>query len=91
MKYFSKAILASLVVVIPTVNAYPNHDIPIFPIQNSFEIPDSQNFSYDEIVDLLALIESDSFEERCSIDQLDQVNRLMSLKRSSLAQSLWLL
>ena len=79
MKCFSTAVLASLVVAIPIVNAYPSNDIPVFSIQKSFEIPDSQNFSYDEIIDLLALIESDdSLEERCSIDQLDQMNRLMS-------------
>jgi tetratricopeptide (TPR) repeat protein len=78
MKYFSSVILASLVVAIPISNVYPNSGIPEFSIQKSLEIPDPRNFSYDEVMDLLALIESDSFEERCSPDQLTQVNQLLS-------------
>ncbi len=78
MKFFSKAVLTSLLVTTPTLNIYPNNDLPVVPIQRSFDIPDPRNFSYDEAMDLLALIESDSFEERCSLEQLDQVNHLIS-------------
>ena len=78
MKHFSSAVLASLVITTPSLVAYPNVEIPVFSIQTSFEMPDLRNLSYDEVMDLLELIESDSFEERCSIDQLDQVNRLIS-------------
>ena len=79
MKCFSTAILASLIVTTPTINGYPSSDIPLISIQKPSAIPDLQRLSYDEIVDLLALIESDSFEEKCSIDELDQVNRLLSV------------
>ncbi|HSX38252.1 MAG TPA: tetratricopeptide repeat protein [Chlamydiales bacterium] len=78
MKHFSKVVLASLVVTTPTLNAYPNDDIPAFSVQKPFEIPDARNLSYDEVLRLLELIESDSFEERCSADELDQANRLIS-------------
>lgn len=78
MKHISTAILASLVVTIPALNAYPNNVIPAFSTQRSSEIPDLRNLSYDEVMDLLALIESDSFEERCSIDELEQANLLIS-------------
>ncbi|MDE3046713.1 MAG: tetratricopeptide repeat protein, partial [Verrucomicrobiota bacterium] len=78
MKHFSKAVLASLVVTTSTLAAYPNNDSPVFSIQKFSEIPDPRNLSYDEIMDLLAFIESDSFEEKCSIDELDQINRLIS-------------
>lgn len=79
MKHFSKAVLASLVVTTSTLNAYSNNDIPAFSMQQVSEIPDPRNLSYDEIINLLELIESDSFEERCSVGELDQANRLLSL------------
>ena len=78
MKHFSKAVLASLVVTIPALNAYPNDDISVFSVRKSSEIPDLRNLSYDEVVALLALIESDSFEERCSMEELNQANQLLA-------------
>lgn len=48
-------------------------------MQQASEIPDPRNLSYDEVINLLELIESDSFEERCSVGELDQANRLLSL------------
>jgi hypothetical protein len=79
MKYFSKAVLASLVVTTSTLNAYPNDNIPALSMQQVSEIPDPRNLSYDEVINLLELIESDFFEERCSVCELDQANRLLSL------------
>ena len=64
MKCCSTAILASLIVTTPTINGYPSSDIPLISIQKPSAIPDLQRLSYDEIVDLLELIESDSFEEK---------------------------
>lgn len=58
--------------------AYPTLEASPFSIQRPFQIPDLRTLSYDEIVSLLESIESDSFEERCSMDQLDQMNRLIS-------------
>jgi tetratricopeptide (TPR) repeat protein len=78
MKQFSRLILASLIVTTPTLNAHPSGNIPVFSVQKLPEIPDPQNLSYDEVVHLLEMIESDSFEESCSVDELDQANRLLS-------------
>jgi tetratricopeptide (TPR) repeat protein len=52
--------------------------MPTFSIQQNIQIPDTRNLSYDEIMTLIAWIESDSFDERCSLDELTQVNQLVS-------------
>jgi len=79
MNYFYNAILASLIVMTPPMSAHPNTGMQIWIAQEAFEVPDPRSLSYDEVFDLLELIESDSFEERCSLEQLEQINYLISM------------
>ncbi len=78
MKRFPAAMLATLVVITPSLHADPTIEMPAYPMHQSCSIPDLRNLSYDEVMSLLELIESDSFEERCSADELEQANRLIS-------------
>ena len=82
MKILYKAVQSALLVTTPTLIAYPAGEIPKFVIQqvryNPIQLPDLRNFSYDEVVDLLALIESEALDERYSEDELDQINQFIS-------------
>lgn len=75
MKRFSAAILVTLVIASPSLNAYPIIEIPEYSMYQSLSMSDPRNLSYDEVMHLLELIESDAFEERCSIGELELVNR----------------
>ena len=63
--------------------AYPTNEFPTFVFQQvnhqPIQIPDLRILSYDEVIDLLGKIESDSFDERYSEDELDQINQFVSL------------
>ena len=75
MNVFSKLVQASLLLTTPALLAHP---APHIEVQRSIQIPDMRTLSYDEAIDLLALIESDAFEENLSSDQLDQINEFVS-------------
>lgn len=77
MKRLSKTVLISLIFTTQILSAYPT-DMPAFPVQRLFELPDPRNLSYNEVMDLLAFIESDSFEERCSPEDLKRANQLIA-------------
>lgn len=72
-----------LLVTTPTLVAYPTNEFPRFIVQQvnhqPIQIPDLRTLSYDEVIDLLSKIESDSFDERYSKDELDQINQFVSL------------
>ena len=42
------------------------------------QIPDLHTLSYDDVLELLALIESDSFDERYSSEEIDQINQFIA-------------
>lgn len=78
MKYFPKAVFASLLVVTtPSLIAYPEINAPFISAPRALAIPDIYSLSYDEVIDLLSCIESDSFEA-CSLEELTQINQLLS-------------
>ena len=83
MRIFSGIIQSILLVTTPTLMACPTSEIPKLLVQQAshqpIHIPDLRTLSYDEVVDLIALIESDSFDERYSMDELDQINQFVSL------------
>lgn len=81
MKIVSKIIHSILLVTTPTVIACPagEHSQLTVPTHHrAFQLPDLRTLSYDEVVELLALIESDSFEDTYSADELDQINQFIS-------------
>lgn len=82
MKIFSRIVQSVLFVTTPTLIAHPIGEIPRSIIQQSshqpVQIPDLRTLSYNEVVDLLSKIESDSFDERYSMDELDQINQFIS-------------
>jgi hypothetical protein len=83
MKIFSKIVQSALLVTTSTLIAYPTNEFPRF-VDNQvnhqpIQIPDLRTLSYDEVIDLLNKIESDSFNERCSEDELNQINQFISL------------
>ncbi len=82
MKIFFKIIQAILLITTPALMAYPINEIPKIIIEQTnhqtFQLPDLRTLSYDEVVNLLALIESDCFEDHYSADELDQINRFIS-------------
>ena len=51
--------------------------MPHFHAPQEVHIPDMRTASYDDIIELLAYVESDAFEED-EFDQLDQINQLVS-------------
>ena len=67
MKIFPRIIQSALLVTTPTLIAYPTSEIPRFLVQQEshqpIQIPDLRTLSYDEVVDLLTLIESDSLSK----------------------------
>jgi hypothetical protein len=72
MKIFSKIVQSALLVTTSTLIAYLTNEFPRF-VDNQvnhqpIQIPDLRTLSYDEVIDLLNKIESDSFNERCSED-----------------------
>ncbi len=75
MKIFPRIVQSALLVTTPTLIAYPTNEFPRFVVQQidhqPIQIPDLRTLSYDEVVDLLSKIESDSFDERYSEDELD--------------------
>ena len=83
MKFFPRIVQSALLVSTPTLIAYPTQEFPRFVVQQvdhqPIQIPDLRTLSYDEVVDLLSKIESDSFDERYSEDELDQINQFVSL------------
>ena len=83
MKSFSRILQSVLLLTTPTFIAYPTNDFPRFVVHQvnhqPIQIPDLRTLSYDEVVDLLNKIESDSFDERYSEDELDQINQFVSL------------
>ena len=83
MKIFPKILQSALIITTPSLMAYQTvGEFPKLVTQEvshkTFHIPDLQTLSYDQVVDLLALIESDGFEDNCSIDELDQINQFIS-------------
>lgn len=82
MKVFPTIVHSILLVTTPTLLAHPIEPIPKFVkykvSHEPFQIPDLQTLSYNEVVDLLAKIESDSFIDNCSPEDLDQINRFIS-------------
>jgi tetratricopeptide (TPR) repeat protein len=78
MKIFSAAIHFALLITTPTLFAYPTCEPQQFHTQ-SIQVPDLRTLSYDEVIDLLALIESDSFDERYSPYDLEQINQFLAL------------
>lgn len=83
MKIFPRIMQSALLVTTPTLMAYPANEFPKI-VDNQvnhqpIQIPDLRTLSYDEVVDLLSKIESDSFDERYSEDELDQINQFISL------------
>jgi hypothetical protein len=82
MKIFPKIIHSVLLVSTLALGAHPLGDKPrLFIQQTSYEpirIPDLRTLSYDEIIDLLARIESVDFDERYSMEELDQINQFVS-------------
>ena len=66
MNVFSKLVQASLLLTTPALLAYPTSPVSNIEIQRPVDIPDLRTLSYDEAIDLLALIESDAFEENLS-------------------------
>ena len=83
MKIFPKIVQSALLVITPTLVAYPTSEFPRFVVQQinhqPIQIPDLRTLSYDEVIDLLSKIESDSFDERYSMEELDQINQFVSL------------
>jgi len=83
MKIFPKIVQSALLVTTPTLGAYPTSEFPRFVVQQinhqPIQIPDLRTLSYDEVIDLLSKIESDSFDERYSMEELDQINQFVSL------------
>jgi tetratricopeptide (TPR) repeat protein len=83
MKIFSKIVQSALLITTPALIAYPPNELPRLVVQQvnppPIQIPDLRTLSYDEVIDLLHKIESDDFEERCSVEELDQINRFVSL------------
>ncbi len=75
MKILSRIVQSLLLVTTPALAAYPTNESSRLVV----EIPDLRTLSYDEVVDLLSEIESDSFNERCSMDELDQINQFIRL------------
>jgi hypothetical protein len=63
--------------------AYPTNEFPRFVVQKinhqPIQIPDLRTLSYDEVLALLSEIESDSFDERYSMEKLDQISQFISL------------
>ncbi|MDE3046504.1 MAG: tetratricopeptide repeat protein [Verrucomicrobiota bacterium] len=83
MKIFHKIIQSTfLVTTSPALMAHSVAEFPTTVVQQAYHkpihIPDLRTLSYDEVVDLLAWIESDSFGESHSIDELDQINQFIS-------------
>jgi hypothetical protein len=82
MRIFPATIHSILLVITPTLLAHPIAPTPKFVNHTAnhepFQIPDLQTLSYDEVVDLLEKIESDSFIDNCSTEDLDQINRFIS-------------
>ncbi len=82
MKIFPGIVRSALLVTTPGLIAHPVSEIPRFvqqPSHQPIQIPDLRTLSYDEMLDLLSKIESDSFDERYSVEELDQINQFISL------------
>ena len=82
MQFFSKIAKSTFLLTAPTLIAHPTYEIPkpVFLQVNhkSIQLPDLRTLSYDEVVDSLSKIESDSFEDTYSMDELDQINQFIS-------------
>jgi len=79
MKFFYRSVLACCIITTLSASTPPIVEAPSFLFeQKDLEIPDLRTLSYDEVVDLLRFVESDDFEERCSLDELVQLNGLLS-------------
>ncbi len=76
MKVFNTFVHSILLATEPALIAYPLSETP--SIREIVIIPDLRSLSYDEAIKFLSLIESDSFEERCSEEQLDQINEFVA-------------
>src|SRR5581483_12378756 len=74
---------SALLATTPSLMAYPTGELPKLIVQQanhkSFHLPDLRTLSYDEVLELLALIESDDFENNLSMDELDQINQFVSV------------
>ncbi|MCC6127601.1 MAG: hypothetical protein IT584_00135, partial [Chlamydiae bacterium] len=82
MKFFSKIVHFALLITTSTWAIQPvsePREIVQQTFQETIQIPDLRTLSYDEVVDLLALVESDSFEDNCSLGELDQLNQFVAL------------
>ena len=83
MKFFSGIIHSALLITTPTMAVHPVGEGPSAVVQQSFQesvqVPDLRTLSYDEVVNLLALVESDSFEDTCSLDELNRLNEFVAM------------
>lgn len=70
MKYFTNAVLSSLILATPSLLAYPDTEICISSTPATVQIPDTNTLSYDEAMHLLERIESEDLEETCSAEEL---------------------
>lgn len=82
MTIFPKIIQSAILITIPSLMAYPADDslrvIEQQASHRSIQIPNLCTLSYDEVIDMLAYIESDSFEDNYSMDELDQINQFVA-------------
>ncbi len=62
----------------PALMAQPISDFSYDCPLSEVHIPDMRTASYDDIVELLAYVESDAFQEEDTLDSLDQINQLVS-------------
>ncbi len=78
MKIFAKLVHSALLAITPITMLVPTGGFGIVPfehvVQQTVRIPDLRTLSYDEVLELLSLIESGSLDERYSMDELDKIN-----------------
>ncbi len=78
MKFLSKILLMMLIITTCNASLHPFADTfqrisygPVF-------VPEPSRLCYDDVVRLLNLIESDAFEEVCSLEDVERINQLLS-------------
>ncbi len=77
-KYLFKIVQVLLILTMPSLAAQPTTTFSIYADQTPITIPALNRLSYEDVLRILAFIESDRFEERCSLEELDQINQLVA-------------